>query len=66
MRSATLAGYRAETAALAGRIAEHGHAGLTLPKCGCDEARAMRAELKERREAIRTWLDPAPDDVTLF
>lgn len=66
MRSATLAEYRAETPALAGQIAEHEHHGLKLPRCGCDEAREMRAELKRRREHIRTWFDPAPDTETLF
>lgn len=32
----------------------------------CEDLRTMRAELRERRAAIRHWFDPAPDQGTLI
>lgn len=32
----------------------------------CEDLRQMRAELRERRAAIRTWFDPGPDQGTLI
>lgn len=32
----------------------------------CSELRAVRAELRERRAAIRTWFDPSPDQGKLL
>lgn len=32
----------------------------------CADLRQMRAELRERRAAIRHWFDPSPDQGTLI
>lgn len=66
VRSATLAEHKAETRALAERLGAHEHAGTPMPRCQCEEARAMRKELRERRKAEATWFDPPPGAETLL
>lgn len=66
VRSATLAEYKAEARALAERLDAHEHVGTPMPRCRCEEATAMRKELRERRKAIATWFDPPADAETLL
>lgn len=73
MRNATLAERQADAQALELQIREHPQncVQCTASRAGrrgpaCDELTRMRADLKTRRQAIRTWFDPSPDAPALF
>lgn len=70
-RSVPLAEAKAEARALAEAVRTHRRdcsACYTVKGrlMACEDFRTMRAELRERRAAIRSWFAPSPDQGTLL